>query len=116
VAHGRRIVEMSVGLFDDPVWRSIPIGIKVPGIHWEISDPQSPRVAEITAGLIKPHPTLGPHNQREYVQLLDQLVPSEYRSRIVLHFTCLEMINKDYEGYSRAADLVGWFAYASARR
>ena len=113
VAHGRRIVEMSVGLFDDAVWRSIPIGIKVPGIHWEISDPQAPRVAEITAGLIKPHPTLGPHNQREYVQLLDQLVPSEHRSRIVLHFTCLEMINKDYEGYSRAADLVGWFADAA---
>jgi beta-amylase len=30
-----------------------------------------------------------------------------------LHFTCLEMINKDYEGYSRAADLVGWFADAA---
>lgn len=113
VAHGRRVLEMALALFDDGLWRSIPIGIKVPGIHWEISDPQAPRVAEITAGLIKPHPTLGPHNQREYVQLLEQLVPAEQRTRVALHFTCLEMINKDYEGYSRAADLVGWFADAA---
>ena len=113
VSHGRRILEMSLALFDNDSWRTIPVGVKVPGIHWEISDPKSPRVAEITAGLIKPHPTLGPHNQREYVQLLEQLVPSEQRSRVALHFTCLEMINKDYEGYSRAADLVGWFADAA---
>ena len=113
VAHGRRILEMTLALFEDEIWRSIPIGIKVPGIHWEISDPSAPRVAEITAGLIKPHPTLGPQNQREYVQLLEQLVPAEHRSRVALHFTCLEMINKDYEGYSRAADLVGWFADAA---
>lgn len=113
VAHGRRIVEMALALFEGQTWQNIPLGIKIPGIHWEISDPHSPRVAEITAGLIKPHPTLGPHNQREYVQLLDGLIPQAHRSRIALHFTCLEMINKDYEGYSRAADLVGWFADAA---
>ena len=113
VSHGRRIVEMALALFDGATWSSIPLGIKIPGIHWEISDPHSPRVAEITAGLIRPHPTLGSHNQREYVQLLDALIPQGHRSRIALHFTCLEMINKDYEGYSRASDLVGWFADAA---
>ena len=113
VAHGRRVLLTALQVFEAGLWRKIPIGIKVPGIHWEISDPASPRVAEITAGLIRPHPTLGPTNQREYVQLLEQLVPSEHRGRVAVHFTCLEMINKDYEGYSRAADLVGWFADAA---
>ncbi|MFC3913988.1 family 14 glycosylhydrolase [Pseudaeromonas sharmana] len=113
VAHGQRILQAALDIFAVGDWVRIPVGIKVPGIHWEISDPASPRVAEITAGLIRPHPTLGPTNQREYLQLLEQLVPSDCRQRVVVHFTCLEMINKDYEGYSRAADLVGWFADAA---
>lgn len=111
--HGRRILELGLAVFNHDNWQQVPVGIKIPGIHWEISDPDSPRVAEITAGLIRPHPTLGPLNQREYVGLLEQIVPTTGRSRVVVHFTCLEMVNKDYEGYSRAADLVSWFAEAA---
>mgnify|MGYP003589920667 CR=1 FL=1 len=111
--HGRRILELGLSVFNQGRWQQVPVGIKIPGIHWEISDPDSPRVAEITAGLIRPHPTLGAQNQREYVGLLEQVVPAAWRSRVVVHFTCLEMINKDYEGYSRAADLVSWFAEAA---
>ncbi|MFL9592131.1 family 14 glycosylhydrolase [Aeromonas schubertii] len=113
VSHGRRITDCALAVFDEPHWSRVPIGIKIPGIHWEIGDPHQPRVAEITAGLLRPHPTMGPHNQREYVQLLDALVPAEQRGRVVVHFTCLEMQNRPYEGYSQAADLVGWFAAAA---
>ncbi|WP_409423005.1 family 14 glycosylhydrolase [Pseudaeromonas sp. ZJS20] len=113
IRHGRQILEGALALFGDSPLKAVPIGIKIPGIHWEISDPASPRVAEITAGLIAPHPALGPHNQREYVRLLEGLIAPEHRGRVVVHFTCLEMINKDYEGYSRAADLVSWFADAA---
>ena len=113
VGHGRRIIACALSVFAGQSWSGVPVGIKIPGIHWEIGDPQQPRVAEITAGLLRPHPTMGPHNQREYVQLLDALVPAEQRGRVVVHFTCLEMQNRPYEGYSQAADLVGWFAAAA---
>lgn len=113
MAHGRRVMECALDVFSEEAWLSVPLGIKIPGIHWEISDPDQPRVAEITAGLLRPHPAMGPRNQREYVQLLDALVPAEQRARIVVHFTCLEMQNRPYEGYSQAADLVGWFAEAA---
>ncbi len=113
ITHGRRVLETALALFAEAPFQSIPIGIKIPGIHWQISDPDTPRVAEITAGLLRPHASLAAHNQREYVQLLDSLIAPEFRSRVVVHFTCLEMENKDYEGYSRAADLVRWFAEAA---
>ncbi|RKF15829.1 glycosyl hydrolase family protein [Alginatibacterium sediminis] len=113
VAHGRRIFENALQVFDDESFGQVPIGIKVPGIHWVVSDPELPRTAEITAGLIAVHPTLNCTNQHEYVGLLKSLLPEGKRARAAIHFTCLEMINKDYEGYSRAADLVAWMADAA---
>ncbi|RCU45520.1 hypothetical protein DU002_15840 [Corallincola holothuriorum] len=114
IQHGRGILECANDVFSEGAMANVPLGVKVPGIHWEISDPAMPRVAEITAGLVAPHPELGPHNRGEYVKLLGQLVPSHLREKVILHFTCLEMINKDYEGYSRAEDLVNWVADAAA--
>lgn len=58
-----------------------PVGIKIPGIHWEISDPKMPRAAEISP----------------------RLIPERFLSRVVVH-------NKDHEGYSRAENLVNWMA------
>jgi len=113
VAHGRRIFESALAVFEDEAFGQVPIGIKIPGIHWVVSDPELPRAAEITAGLIAVHPTLNSSNQQEYLGLLRGLLPEGKQSRAAIHFTCLEMINKDYEGYSRAADLVDWMADAA---
>lgn len=113
VAHGRRIFENALSVFDDDSFGQVPIGIKIPGIHWVVSDPELPRAAEITAGLIAVHPTLSSNNQQEYLGLLKALLPEGKQARAAIHFTCLEMINKDYEGYSRAADLVDWMADAA---
>ncbi|WP_432464506.1 family 14 glycosylhydrolase [Agarivorans sp. QJM3NY_33] len=113
VAHGRRIFETALAVFADDSFGQVPVGIKIPGIHWVVSDPKLPRAAEITAGLIAVHPTLSRHNQQEYLGLLKALLPEGKQNRAAIHFTCLEMINKDYEGYSRAADLVDWMADAA---
>lgn len=115
VQHGRDILEGVLDLFSDSDYITAPIGIKIPGIHWEISDPKMPRAAEISAGLIKVHPNLSKQNSGEYIKLLKGIVPAEHMSRVVVHFTCLEMINKDHEGYSRAEDLVNWMADAASK-
>lgn len=111
--HGRTILESVLNLLTDKEYIKVPVGIKIPGIHWEISDPISPRVAEISAGLIAVHPNLSQKNSGEYVALLKGIIPEQFLSRVVVHFTCLEMINKDHEGYSRAEDLVNWMADAA---
>lgn len=111
--HGRKILEGVLDLLSDKEYVSVPVGIKIPGIHWEISDPKMPRVAEISAGLIAVHPNLNQKNSGEYVALLKGIIPEQFLSRVVVHFTCLEMINKDHEGYSRAEDLVNWMADAA---
>ena len=113
VQHGRQVLDGVLKLFTDSDYINVPIGIKIPGIHWEISDPKMPRAAEISAGLIRVHPNLNHKNAGEYLQLLKGIIPEEYLSRVVVHFTCLEMINKDHEGYSRAEDLVNWMADAA---
>jgi len=51
IDHGQRILETAnkalTGNFNQ-----IPLGIKIPGIHWQIDHPKTPRIAEITTGLI----------------------------------------------------------------
>ncbi|WP_084405178.1 family 14 glycosylhydrolase [Aliagarivorans taiwanensis] len=114
VGHGRRIYKLALDVFNDEAMSAVAIGVKIPGIHWVVSSPEQPRAAEVTAGLIAVHPCLNSSNQNEYLNLLNGLLPEAESSRMAVHFTCLEMINKDYEGYSRAADLVDWMAQAAS--
>lgn len=110
VDHGKLLLGKTLEIFSGNVFENIPIGFKVPGIHWNISNPDTPRTSELTAGLIAAHHNLNATDQGEYKQLLNEVVLPEWRDRVVLHFTCLEKHNKDYEGYSRAQDLVDWIA------
>ena len=111
--HGRRIIKSAFNIFDDNGYEKTDIGFKIPGVHWKISDPNMPRVSEITAGLISSHSKLSAENNNEYSEMLSRIVKDEWKERLVVHFTCLEMKNKDDEGYSRAEDLVRWMAEAS---
>ncbi|MCK5782710.1 MAG: family 14 glycosylhydrolase [Flavobacteriales bacterium] len=113
ISHGKRILKLAFKVFDDNNFESTDIGFKIPGVHWKISDPNLPRVAEITAGLISSHTKLSSNNQDEYCEMLKRLVKESWKDRIVVHFTCLEMVNKDDEGYSRAEDLVKWMSEAA---
>ncbi|MCG8475165.1 MAG: family 14 glycosylhydrolase [Cytophagales bacterium] len=107
--HGSRILKLACKVFGGE-YGSIPIGFKVPGIHWKISDPQTPRAAEITAGLIQSHRGLEAKNHHEYLDMLEKIVPASLKKRLILHFTCLEKFNNDQDGFSRAEDLVNWVA------
>ncbi|GJM61751.1 family 14 glycosylhydrolase [Persicobacter diffluens] len=111
--HGRRILKMALDVFSGEHFGLTPLGFKIAGVHWNISNPQMPRVSEVTAGLVNAHPHMNSSNQREYLEMLNILIDKEDRDRLVVHFTCLEKFNKDHEGFSRAEDLVTWVADAA---
>ena len=51
IAHGRRMIQTAQDTFDQSM-KGVELGIKIPGVHWRIADPNMPRVAEVNAGLI----------------------------------------------------------------
>ncbi|BDC99855.1 family 14 glycosylhydrolase [Persicobacter psychrovividus] len=112
--HGRRVLKVALEVFSGEHFDRTPLGFKIAGVHWNISNPNMPRVSEITAGLLNAHPHLNGTDQREYLEMLNILIDKEDRERLVVHFTCLEKFNKDHEGFSRAEDLVRWVADAAA--
>ena len=112
--HGNKIIRRATAIFNEE-FEKVPIGFKMPGIHWLISDPNQPRVAEITAGLIAPYPGIGATDRGEYEDMLKKIIDKDFKERVVLHFTCLEKMNKDWEGYSRAEDLVMWFSNSAKK-
>lgn len=112
--HGNKVIRRAVSIFNDE-FEKVPVGFKMPGIHWLISDPNQPRVAEITAGLIAPYPGIEATDRGEYEDMLKRIIDKDFKERTVLHFTCLEKMNKDWEGYSRAEDLVMWFSNSAKK-
>ncbi|MEO1437725.1 MAG: family 14 glycosylhydrolase, partial [Bacteroidota bacterium] len=91
VKHGHRMMDLAFQVFKDNGFEAPQIGVKIPGIHWQISNPKSPRTAEITAGLINTDEDLFAKAGSVYLRALDQLIPKGKRDRVTLHFTCLEM-------------------------
>jgi hypothetical protein len=117
VEHGRRMLslvsETLAGRFP-----GVPIGIKVPGIHWQMSSPSIPRSAEISAGLINSALELDDEaTAHGYAPILDMLGGVDLGRPVVLHFTCLEMDNTPGpDAYSRAKDLVFWVGGGAGAR
>ena len=102
--HGNRMLRAAAKIIPD----HIPIGFKIPGIHWKIKDPKMPRIAEITCGLINGSTING---QKSYLNSLRIVLEGLPVDRFVLHFTCIEQKNSTpetdiYNGYSRPEDLV----------
>lgn len=110
--HGRLMINGALAIFatDDAAFKGIDIGMKVPGIHWRTGERHGDRVhlgdrlAELAAGLIRTSGKdwAGNVKGRGYRPLLKMV--SEFQnnphSRVVLHFTCLEMA--DGEGGKKA--------------
>lgn len=113
--HGQNLIAAATTAFDNQ-FSNIPLGMKIPGIHWRIADPSYPRLAEITAGLIQTsidfQSSLTGHGYNNIISTF------EGQSRKVnLHFTCLEMGNEGYApAYSMAENLVFWVAGAAAAK
>jgi hypothetical protein len=121
VEHGRRVLLAAHESFDGPM-ATIPLGMKVPGVHWQTKAcAPRPRIAEITAGLLQ---TSLDVNKREnaygYDNLLDmaQEVKATTGREIIVHFTALEMDDDNTCGgeNSNAHTLGAWLSDGAADR
>jgi len=103
VEHGSRMLTYADNAFDGAL-NNIPLGIKIPGVHWQINNSEYPRTAEINAGLISTDFSSG--NSYGYGKIMDMV--SDFSSPATLHFTCLEMSDYNSEATSKPKTLVGW--------
>lgn len=87
--------------------------MKIAGIHWMMGHPDTPRLAEITAGFIQTSVNYQSSSTGHgYNNIMNAFInPAR---QVNLHFTCLEMGNQNWNpAYSRAEDLVFWVAEAA---
>lgn len=107
IDHGRMVMKAAIEVFasDNAPFKGIDLAAKIPGVHWrmgvwkgdkvELAD----RLAELSAGLIRTSLNDWKESQgwgyQLLVSLFHELGKSSSNSRIVLHFTCLEMADGD---------------------
>lgn len=118
VEHGRFMIALVSDALDNS-FPGIPLGIKIPGVHWQMASPDIPRSAEVSAGLIPTNIDIfSDTTGHGYAPIVDMVKSCASQERpVVLHFTCLEMDNNEsYPQYSRAKDLVFWVARGAADR
>jgi hypothetical protein len=114
INHGRRMIRAGIQGFSRH-FKQIPLGIKIPGVHWNIAHPHIPRISEILAGVINTHIDEGTmaagHGYAPIMQIVSEVASER---EVILHFTCLEQDNRDLDqglfAYSRAKSLVLWVA------
>lgn len=118
IKHGEFMIALAVEALGGNL-PNTPLGIKIPGVHWLMSSPELPRSAEVTAGLIPTNVDLGSDDTAHgYAPIIDRVKQmSGGGHTVVLHFTCLEMDNKNYAPeYSLAKDLVFWVGNGAGAR
>ncbi|MEO5371453.1 MAG: family 14 glycosylhydrolase [Magnetococcus sp. DMHC-1] len=102
--HGKTLLREANSSFSKDPFASIPLGMKIPGIHWQWRCTGVPRMAEITAGLIAANASIVPPGDKTaprstgYDSIFNMVrdLKSEFgNSRdIIVHFTALEMDSK----------------------
>jgi beta-amylase len=119
VGHGKRVLLAANDALDGPM-KAIPLGMKIPGIHWQLQCTPHPRIAEVTAGLIpislnQQARQPDAFGYRKVMEMIAEVKRSTHRE-VILHFTALEMDNDAYCGIgsSMAAALVLWVSQAAA--
>jgi len=119
VEHGRRMLETANESFGG-AFATIPLGIKIPGIHWQMAATAShPRIAEIAAGQIRTSVDYTGATSGHGYGATVAMVHRFHNVRAVnLHFTALEMDNCEDTGTcqidaSQAKALVFWVAQAA---
>ena len=103
VDHGRNMITYGQQAFDNE-FSNIKIGIKIPGVHWQIKNTEYPRTAEICTGLV--NTDFSEENGYGYRPIIQMV--KEFGGRVILHFTCLEMNDGSGHHTSGAKTLVGW--------
>ncbi len=115
IRHGREMLTIACAAFNG-AFSKIPLEIKIPGIHWEMSDPNMPRSAEVCAGLAANNfhtwDSSSPAGGTEYLPILNMVKTFDGVSgrHVLVYFTCLEMSNGYFYSspYSQPAALVSW--------
>jgi beta-amylase len=107
----------------DQSMSAIPLGMKIPGVHWQIQCTVHPRIAEITAGLVRTSLDLRPveaarsdaYGYESTMEMIQQVKQTTGRD-VVLHFTALEMDNDPgcSVGTSMAEALVFWVSHGAS--
>ncbi|MFQ6170443.1 family 14 glycosylhydrolase [Oryzobacter sp. R7] len=111
VTHGRTMLDAVAGALGTS-FAGVPLGYKIPGVHWAMTNPSYPRAAEVAAGLVQTSIDMNAgatgHGYTKVVSLATQVNTTR---QVILHFTCLEMSNEySSPAYSGAQDLVFWVA------
>jgi hypothetical protein len=122
IDHGRSILTAAAETFADrnSPFVGINLGAKLPGVHWRMTDGH---YAELSAGILRAtadgKPGYNGSVESDYRPVLRMFKAvsnraeeiSEGRSRLILHFTCLEKSNDEDQSNnsgSRAMDQVFW--------
>jgi hypothetical protein len=117
VDHGSRVLDAAIATFGAGAFKDTPIGLKMAGVHWQMSDAAPyPRAAEMAAGLVQG--SIDDLNDKAhgfgYQNILKMIASYNGRAKVVFHFTCLEKDDMEKEGdtpvYSLAKTLVFWVA------
>jgi beta-amylase len=122
--HGRKVMTAALDTFsaDGAPFAGIDLGAKVPGVHWRMGHWEgdrlvlSDRLAELNAGLIRTSDWNSgeSHGYSAIVGLFRDFQFIKPGTRVVLHFTCLEMA--DGENESLAYQLVRWVGAEANRQ
>jgi beta-amylase len=121
ISHGKTVLQKAIQILDSQgsAFQGIPIGAKIPGVHWRMAIDRS---AELAAGLIRTssgdlNDDSRGHGYEEIISLFQQVATFANAPQITLHFTCLEMSdgNGGPSVGSLAESLVFWVA-AEAHR
>jgi alpha-amylase len=127
--HGHEVMVQAIDAFDGGL-ATVPLGIKVPGVHWQtMSTSPMQRAPEVAAGLIHTDQAYNAASTSHGYDGIANLVrdldvhgdgASAPTHHVLLHFTALEMPDgREWDGsahaYSDAASLVGWVGAAAAK-
>ena len=129
VAHGRRLLKASGdALTAAGIPSSVPLGMKIPGVHWQMENTPTPRLAETAAGVIQTSLDLNaePVARKDaygYKGILDMVAQAknDTQREIVLHFTAAEKGDDQLncpigQNTSMAEALVFWISHGAADR
>lgn len=129
--HGRRLMQVAIDVFAaaESPFKGIDIGAKFPGVHWRTGHwdgdtlVMGDRLAELTCGLIRTSDGDWSDDEKgrgykPIIRLFKELQSTQSSSRIVVHFTCLEMPdgNDGRTADSLAFQLVRWVGKEGKRQ
>lgn len=89
--HGEDMLSNTHAIFKDT---DIPVGIKIPGVHWQVANENTPRIAELIAGQIDNNISKeGDFGYKGFFDMIERVKKMFPKNDTATYFTCLEMDN-----------------------